>query len=181
MRPGPPLMPFIQSWHVLGSIVRRDEEFSHCIAVQFSPGVSNYWTLQVLLLGTEEQFQHNVPQELDWAELSYNLKLKMTLIIHVSISMVHLETFLCFFSGPPTISSTQTQQALHGEKGQIKCFIRSTPPPDRIVSTSGLFPLFWSHLRLTFACLHCKNTRETSIINWYFMAQWHLNSKNLII
>ncbi|KAG9348278.1 hypothetical protein JZ751_002013, partial [Albula glossodonta] len=34
--------------------------------------------------------------------------------------------------GPPTISSTQTQQALHGEKGQIKCFIRSTPPPDRI-------------------------------------------------
>uniref|UniRef100_G3NTU0 Kirre like nephrin family adhesion molecule 3 n=1 Tax=Gasterosteus aculeatus aculeatus TaxID=481459 RepID=G3NTU0_GASAC len=38
-------------------------------------------------------------------------------------------------NGPPTISSTQTQQALHGEKGQIKCFIRSTPPPDRIVST----------------------------------------------
>ncbi|XP_054649797.1 kin of IRRE-like protein 3 isoform X7 [Dunckerocampus dactyliophorus] len=35
-------------------------------------------------------------------------------------------------NGPPTISSTQTQQALHGEKGQIKCFIRSTPPPDRI-------------------------------------------------
>uniref|UniRef100_A0AAX7VEC4 Ig-like domain-containing protein n=1 Tax=Astatotilapia calliptera TaxID=8154 RepID=A0AAX7VEC4_ASTCA len=41
-------------------------------------------------------------------------------------------------NGPPTISSTQTQQALHGEKGQIKCFIRSTPPPDRIVSASGL-------------------------------------------
>ncbi|CAB1316735.1 unnamed protein product, partial [Coregonus sp. 'balchen'] len=36
-------------------------------------------------------------------------------------------------NGPPTISSTQTQQALYGEKGQIKCFIRSTPPPDRIV------------------------------------------------
>ncbi|XP_026116665.1 kin of IRRE-like protein 3, partial [Carassius auratus] len=35
-------------------------------------------------------------------------------------------------SGPPTISSTQTHQAPHGEKGQIKCFIRSTPPPDRI-------------------------------------------------
>ncbi|KAG7272569.1 hypothetical protein CRUP_021857 [Coryphaenoides rupestris] len=25
-----------------------------------------------------------------------------------------------------------TQQAMYGEKGQIKCFIRSTPPPDRI-------------------------------------------------
>ncbi|KAJ3589963.1 hypothetical protein NHX12_007920 [Muraenolepis orangiensis] len=36
------------------------------------------------------------------------------------------------YERPPTISSTQTQQALHGEKGQIKCFIRSTPPPDRI-------------------------------------------------
>ncbi|XP_064208620.1 kin of IRRE-like protein 3 isoform X2 [Anguilla rostrata] len=35
-------------------------------------------------------------------------------------------------NGPPTISSTQTQQTPHGEKGQIKCFIRSTPPPDRI-------------------------------------------------
>ncbi|MCJ8742210.1 hypothetical protein PDJAM_G00079440 [Pangasius djambal] len=35
-------------------------------------------------------------------------------------------------NGPPTISSTQTQQALYGERGQIKCFIRSTPPPDRI-------------------------------------------------
>ncbi|RLV98122.1 hypothetical protein DV515_00011117 [Chloebia gouldiae] len=34
--------------------------------------------------------------------------------------------------GPPIISSTQTQHALHGQKGQIKCFIRSTPPPDRI-------------------------------------------------
>lgn len=39
-------------------------------------------------------------------------------------------------TGPPIISSTQTQHALHGQKGQIKCFIRSTPPPDRIVSTT---------------------------------------------
>lgn len=42
-----------------------------------------------------------------------------------------------FPTGPPIISSTQTQHALHGEKGQIKCFIRSTPPPDRIVSAPG--------------------------------------------
>ncbi|XP_066565881.1 kin of IRRE-like protein 3 isoform X1 [Amia ocellicauda] len=35
-------------------------------------------------------------------------------------------------NGPPIISSTQTQHALLGEKGQIKCFIKSTPPPDRI-------------------------------------------------
>ncbi|KAK2847862.1 hypothetical protein Q7C36_009544 [Tachysurus vachellii] len=42
-------------------------------------------------------------------------------------------------NGPPTISSTQTHQAPHGEKGQIKCFIRSTPPPDRISGTSGRY------------------------------------------
>ncbi|XP_032905441.1 kin of IRRE-like protein 3 [Amblyraja radiata] len=35
-------------------------------------------------------------------------------------------------NGPPIISSTQMQHALQGKKGQIKCFIRSTPPPDRI-------------------------------------------------
>ncbi|XP_028839422.1 kin of IRRE-like protein 3 isoform X2 [Denticeps clupeoides] len=35
-------------------------------------------------------------------------------------------------NGPPTIASTRTQQALYGEKGQIQCHIRSTPPPDRI-------------------------------------------------
>ncbi|TSK38368.1 Kin of IRRE-like protein 3 [Bagarius yarrelli] len=42
-------------------------------------------------------------------------------------------------AGPPTISSTQTHQAPHGEKGQIKCFIRSTPPPDRIDPTNGYY------------------------------------------
>ncbi|XP_028857490.1 kin of IRRE-like protein 3 isoform X4 [Denticeps clupeoides] len=35
-------------------------------------------------------------------------------------------------NGPPTISKTQTKQELHGEKGQIQCYITSTPPPDRI-------------------------------------------------
>lgn len=60
-------------------------------------------------------------------------------LIDVSISVTHTTFCECSFSGPPTISSTQTQQALHGEKGQIKCFIRSTPPPDRIVSTSVLY------------------------------------------
>lgn len=30
-------------------------------------------------------------------------------------------------TGPPIISSTQTQHAPHGSEGQIKCFIRATP------------------------------------------------------
>lgn len=52
-------------------------------------------------------------------------------------ALLYILTCLLFVTaGPPTISSTQTHQAPHGEKGQIKCFIRSTPPPDRIVSPS---------------------------------------------
>lgn len=90
-------------------------------------------------------------QEPNWAELSYDLKLKMSLNIHVSISVC-----LFFFSGPPTISSTQTQQALHGEKGQIKCFIRSTPPPDRIVSTFRFTYAFHHIYASNITQCHCK-------------------------
>lgn len=80
----------------------------------------------------------------------------MSLMIPDVVSAAHLLFSSSFFfpslslsAGPPTISSTQTQQALHGEKGQIKCFIRSTPPPDRIVSTERAFIQPRSH--------HCVN------------------------
>ncbi|KAG7495349.1 leucine-rich repeats and immunoglobulin-like domains protein 1 [Solea senegalensis] len=53
-------------------------------------------------------------------------------IIVIAVTRKKSEECSVTNTGPPTISSTQTQQALHGEKGQIKCFIRSTPPPDRI-------------------------------------------------
>lgn len=36
--------------------------------------------------------------------------------------------------GPPIISSEPIQYAVRGEKGEIKCYIASTPPPDKIVS-----------------------------------------------
>lgn len=54
----------------------------------------------------------------------------------VSVTRVRCQPPSPLFAGPPIISSTQTQHALHGQKGQIKCFIRSTPPPDRIVSST---------------------------------------------
>nr|XP_023997730.1 kin of IRRE-like protein 3 [Salvelinus alpinus] len=59
-------------------------------------------------------------------------------------------------NGPPTISSTQTHQALHGEKGEIKCFIRSTPPPDRIVSNTNTtsFNIYLFYLSLLATALH---------------------------
>ncbi|TRY88329.1 hypothetical protein DNTS_004538 [Danionella cerebrum] len=36
-------------------------------------------------------------------------------------------------NGPPIISSEKVQYAVRGEKGEIKCYIASTPPPDKIV------------------------------------------------
>nr|XP_055053101.1 kin of IRRE-like protein 1a isoform X3 [Misgurnus anguillicaudatus] len=36
-------------------------------------------------------------------------------------------------NGPPIISSEPVQYAGRGERGEVKCFIASTPPPDKIV------------------------------------------------
>ncbi|KAK7925305.1 hypothetical protein WMY93_007615 [Mugilogobius chulae] len=77
-------------------------------------------------------------------------------------------------NGPPTISSTQTQQALYGEKGQIKCFIRSTPPPDRIAwswketvlesGTSGRYTVETLRLRHEIIRLKEQETLRLAVI-----------------
>ncbi|XP_062371619.1 kin of IRRE-like protein 1b [Sardina pilchardus] len=36
-------------------------------------------------------------------------------------------------NGPPIISSDAVQYAVRGERGEIRCYIASTPPPDKIV------------------------------------------------
>uniref|UniRef100_A0A6Q2Y8U3 Ig-like domain-containing protein n=1 Tax=Esox lucius TaxID=8010 RepID=A0A6Q2Y8U3_ESOLU len=36
-------------------------------------------------------------------------------------------------NGPPIISSESVQYAVRGKRGEVKCFIASTPPPDKIV------------------------------------------------
>uniref|UniRef100_A0A673ALU9 Kin of IRRE-like protein 1 n=1 Tax=Sphaeramia orbicularis TaxID=375764 RepID=A0A673ALU9_9TELE len=36
-------------------------------------------------------------------------------------------------NGPPIISSDPVQYAVRGERGEVKCYIASTPPPDKIV------------------------------------------------
>ena len=45
--------------------------------------------------------------------------------------------YLCHHAGPPIISSDPVQYAVRGERGEIKCYIASTPPPDKIVSPSS--------------------------------------------
>lgn len=41
---------------------------------------------------------------------------------------------MCDPAGPPIISSDPVQFAVRGERGEVKCYIASTPPPDKIVS-----------------------------------------------
>lgn len=45
-----------------------------------------------------------------------------------------LKCTVCVFTGPPIISSEAVQYAVRGERGEVKCYIASTPPPDKIVS-----------------------------------------------
>lgn len=65
--------------------------------------------------------------------------------------------FVCM-SGPPVISSDPVQYAVRGERGEIKCFIASSPPPDKIVS-----PAFE-------ASIYC---RHTAFSDWICFKQNH--------
>lgn len=52
-------------------------------------------------------------------------------------SLSHTSTYLAISlatAGPPIISSDPVQYAVRGERGEVKCYIASTPPPDKIVS-----------------------------------------------
>lgn len=130
MRPEPPPVSFIQFWCVLEWRARGKR---HC-------------NIRLPLIDQHLGFRYDI--------ICYNH------LTELFGNFIFYEPFLNFLypvplSGPPTISSTQTQQALHGEKGQIKCFIRSTPPPDRIVSTSGVLFFFYYSLILSFRGSGC--------------------------
>ncbi|CAB1326747.1 unnamed protein product [Coregonus sp. 'balchen'] len=44
----------------------------------------------------------------------------------------HPAKWILATAGPPIISSEPVQYAVRGEKGEVKCYIASTPPPDKI-------------------------------------------------
>jgi len=49
---------------------------------------------------------------------------------------INLVSLSCWTNaGPPIISSEPVQYAVKGERGEVKCYIASTPPPDKIVRT----------------------------------------------
>lgn len=63
------------------------------------------------------------------------------LVVVIPVCLCVLPPFLSLLillprSGPPIISSDPVQYSVRGERGEIKCYIASTPPPDKIVSPS---------------------------------------------
>ena len=60
-------------------------------------------------------------------------------------------------SGPPIISSDPVQYAVRGERGEIKCYIASTPPPDKIVSPA------WEDV---ICCRNARPFRIAAVSNW---------------
>lgn len=51
-----------------------------------------------------------------------------------TFTYAHLSFHFLARAGPPIISSDPVQYAVRGERGEVKCYIASTPPPDKIVS-----------------------------------------------
>lgn len=62
-------------------------------------------------------------------KLSFNMYFTCQVLAFVALILPRL----CL-TGPPIISSDPVQYAVRGERGEIKCYIASTPPPDKIVS-----------------------------------------------
>ncbi|XP_014047359.1 kin of IRRE-like protein 1 isoform X1 [Salmo salar] len=92
----------------------------------------------------------NPPLTLTWTKKGSNMVLsnKEELILK-SVSQADAGQYVCkaivprigvretevnlIVNGPPIISSEPVQYAVRGEKGEVKCYIASTPPPDKIV------------------------------------------------
>ncbi|CAF94561.1 unnamed protein product, partial [Tetraodon nigroviridis] len=92
----------------------------------------------------------NPPLTLTWTKKGSNMVLSNNNQLYLkSVSQVDAGQYVCkaivprigvgetevtlTVNGPPIISSDPVQYAVKGKRGEIKCFIASTPPPDKIV------------------------------------------------
>ncbi|KAI2667839.1 Kin of IRRE-like protein 1 [Labeo rohita] len=72
----------------------------------------------------------NPPLTLTWTKKGSSMVLSNSNQLFLkSVSQADAGQYVC----PPIISSEPIQYAVRGEKGEIKCYIASTPPPDKIV------------------------------------------------
>uniref|UniRef100_A0AAV2KR27 Ig-like domain-containing protein n=1 Tax=Knipowitschia caucasica TaxID=637954 RepID=A0AAV2KR27_KNICA len=92
----------------------------------------------------------NPPLTLTWFKKGSNMVLSNSNQLHLkSVSQADAGQYVCkaivprigvgetevtlTVNGPPIISSDPEQYAVRGERGEVKCYIASTPPPDKIV------------------------------------------------
>uniref|UniRef100_A0A3Q3IVW2 Ig-like domain-containing protein n=1 Tax=Monopterus albus TaxID=43700 RepID=A0A3Q3IVW2_MONAL len=92
----------------------------------------------------------NPPLTLTWFKKGSNMVLSNSNQLYLkSVSQVDAGQYVCkaivprigvgetevtlTVNGPPIISSDPVQYAVRGERGEVKCYIASTPPPDKIV------------------------------------------------
>uniref|UniRef100_A0A3Q3BF68 Kirre like nephrin family adhesion molecule 1b n=1 Tax=Kryptolebias marmoratus TaxID=37003 RepID=A0A3Q3BF68_KRYMA len=92
----------------------------------------------------------NPPLTLTWTKKGSSMVLSNNNQLHLkSVSQADAGQYVCkaivprigvgetevtlTVNGPPIISSDPVQYAVRGERGEIKCYIASTPPPDKIV------------------------------------------------
>ncbi|KAJ8268542.1 hypothetical protein COCON_G00137140 [Conger conger] len=68
----------------------------------------------------------NPPLTLTWTKKGSNMVLSNN-------NQLYLKSVSQADAGPPIISSEPVQYAVRGERGEVKCYIASTPPPDKIV------------------------------------------------
>uniref|UniRef100_A0A3Q3WM38 Ig-like domain-containing protein n=1 Tax=Mola mola TaxID=94237 RepID=A0A3Q3WM38_MOLML len=72
-------------------------------------------------------------------------------------------------NGPPIISSDPVQYAVRGERGEVKCYIASTPPPDKIVSQKDRKSEGGSVL----STLTINNVMESDFLSTYNCTAWN--------
>ncbi|XP_028852508.1 kin of IRRE-like protein 1a isoform X1 [Denticeps clupeoides] len=92
----------------------------------------------------------NPPLTLTWTKKGSNMVLSNSNQLYLkSVSQADAGQYVCkaivprigvgetevtlTVNGPPIISSEPVQYAVRGERGEVKCYIASTPPPDKIV------------------------------------------------
>ncbi|TSK82220.1 Kin of IRRE-like protein 1 [Bagarius yarrelli] len=92
----------------------------------------------------------NPPLTLTWTKKGSSMVLSNNNQLHLkSVSQADAGQYVCkaivprigvgetevtlTVNGPPIISSEPVQYAVRGERGEVKCYIASTPPPDKIV------------------------------------------------
>ena len=99
------------------------------------------------------------------SQSAFRARTTQFIIWNIHSLTLSLSFSLSFYPGPPIISSEPVQYAVRGERGEVKCYIASTPPPDKIVSGQ------WILYKLYCKLLHEHITTCTLSSSWDWRSQ----------